>query len=225
MRKESFIVLICLLSGCSSPSSKSDISLRDSTVNTRRALHVAKKGNLDDLLYKYSDISIDTLEVFPPKTAESADYKFKGTALDSSDMSLLPFDNKRNLYGCFRFQIDSAHTGLITRCQSEYVASAVNLFVLDNLNKKIIGSYLPLADIYGDEGSGLEIKSFLFKAKSYNIRILTWRQISIMVPNKHDTTFRLTNYVDLIRWNNEKFDTLDNNLDRLMRKIEKLNQN
>lgn len=160
MRKESFTVLICLLSGCSSPSSKSDINLMDSTVSTQKDLHVAKTENLDDLLSKYSDISFDTLEVFPLEIAESTDYKFKGTALDSSDMPLLPFDNKRNLYGCFRFQIDSAHTGLITRCQSEYVASAVNLFVLDNLNKKIIGSYLALADIYGDEGSGVVIKSF-----------------------------------------------------------------
>ena len=189
-----------------------------------------ENGNLENLLTKFKEVSIDTFEVFSANDLDNTNYKFKGVELDSSDVMLLPnkmaerYSYDHGFYACFKFPIDSSRFGLIIRTPSEYDASSVKLFVLDTVSKKINDDYLELAESIGDAGYSMERRSWILKSGDSNLTFLIWQQDSEdkSVEDENDTTVVSTDYVTLTRLSKQSFDTLSNDSEKLIKKFEKL---
>jgi hypothetical protein len=181
------------------------------------------------LLNKYKSISFDTLKVFSAEDLESNTYKFKGTHLDSTDVALLPKDIAEQYYydqgffACYKFYIDTATVGLITRTPSEYVPSSIKLFILDK-RKDAIVDYTELAESFGDAGDVTEKISWLFRDKSKMINSFMWVEESHdnSVDNEKDTTVEVWNYYYLFNISNLKVDTLSKDFSGLENKFSTL---
>ncbi len=217
MKHLSNSVLIFFLLGCTGQTDKS------ATGDT--SVIAAEKETLKRFTSKFENISIDTFKVYSSDNLESG-YKFKGVKLDSIEITLLPtslverFKFDRGFYACFKFQIDSTYSGLIVRTPSEYMPSSIKLLILDNSEEQVIDSFVELAESIGDAGYSSEKKSWIFGDNKF----LLWQRDSEdrSVENENDTTTTTTDYLYLIEFNKQRFDTLNKDTSGLLKKYRKL---
>jgi hypothetical protein len=211
MKYTKYILLTIILTGCAKTSDQSEIGTYDS-----------KEKVIESLLTKFKEISVDTFEVHSSDDLESVNFPFHGVRLDSIEITTLPEEMRnsydQDFYGCYKFSIDSNHVGLIIRTPSEYVISSIKLFVLDNSSKRILESYVELAESTGDAGYTLTKTSVLFKDNlSWNYLIWQHDSEDMSVQNENDTTIRTVDYLHLLTFDNEKFDTLNSDTGQLLR--------
>ena len=211
-------VLIFFLLSCTGQTDKS------ATGDTN--VIAAGKETLKRFTSKFEHISIDTFKVYSSDNLESGNYKFKGVKLDSAEVALLPnnlierFKFDKDFYACFKFQIDSTYSGLIVRTPSEYMPSSIKLLILDNLEEKVIDSFIELAESIGDAGYSLEKKTWILDDNKFLLMQRDFEDKS--VENEKDTTTTITEYLYLIEFNNQRFDTLNKDTSRLLKKYRKI---
>jgi hypothetical protein len=162
---------------------------------------VARVSKYEHLLSKFKEISFDTLEVYSMGEEGEKNYKYNGVQLDSVDAVLFPteiakahFMDPPGLFACFKFNIDSARTGLIARTPSEYYPSSIKLFIYESV-KDTLEEFSELAEYIGDEGVVRDVNSWLFKDSSNNVQAFTWIHDSEdnSVEDENDTTISNTN--------------------------------
>lgn len=174
-----------------------------------------KESKFNNLVSKYKDISFDTLKVFSAEDLESNKYKFKGTQLDSADVSLFPntlseqYFYDHGFFACFQFAIDSDRTALITRTPSTYEPTSIKLLIFDK-QRDSITDFIELAETFGDAGDYAEKSSWLFKHESSKYKSLMWYQESHdnSVDDEKDTTIQTSNYYYLLDISKSKVDTI-----------------
>lgn len=110
----------------------------------------------------FQDISVDTLHVFS-QFDKIQNAKFEGKEIDKSFYHYFAFDEnltsnlkdnngfKENIYSCYKFKLSDSKTGLLIRTPSQYDVTAIDLFVWDNVTKRIELKET-LSDGFGDEG-------------------------------------------------------------------------
>lgn len=212
MRYTKYILLTVILIGCRTDSEKSENEATE-----------ANKKAIESLLTKLKQLSMDTVEVHSTDELEDVSFPFRGTKLDSFEISVLPDKRKDvhghglDFYGCYKFPIDSIHTGIIVRTPSEYVSSSIKLFVLENSSKQILEPSLELAESTGDAGFSLTKTSFILKGNE-KVNYLVWRHEGedMSVEDENDTTIQTWDYLHLLTFKRGTFDTLDSDMDRLM---------
>jgi hypothetical protein len=113
--------------------------------------------NAETFLKQFPKITTDDLHIYSPCDKTNGN-KFSGHLIDSSFYHYFEFDdvlisNLRNkvgnIFSCFQINLPLHKTGLLVRNPSQYSETAVDLFVWDNNNKKIVGR-IALADAFGD---------------------------------------------------------------------------
>ena len=120
-----------------------------------------------DLLAMFEEIQPDNLHVWA-KCDKPGGAKFQGKQLDTTYFPLFgsymngykqySTDPKTHitkysgsyLYACYKFNIDDSFIGLIVRGPSQYEESAIDLWICDKRNNRLIKS-IELADSFGDE--------------------------------------------------------------------------
>jgi hypothetical protein len=113
-------------------------------------------------LSAFQDISIDTLHVFSQFDANQ-NTQFQGKEIDKSFFHYFAFDEtltsnlkdnngfRQNIYSCYKFKLSDSKTGLLIRTPSQYDVTAIDLFIWDNVTKRI-ESKETLSDGFGDAG-------------------------------------------------------------------------
>ena len=152
-----------------------------------------KTSRFEQILNKYKEISFDTLNVY--STFEDPDtdsYYFRGVLFDTTELVFIPktLDHYDcTYYACYKFAIDSATTGLITRCPGEYSATVLKLFVFDQLKDSVTATYF-LADNFGDAGEVMITTSWLLNPKPEGFSFFTYYESEYQhsVENENDTT-------------------------------------
>lgn len=182
-----------------------------------------------NLLKKYKAVSIDTFKVYSSDDIEVNSFKFKGRLLDSADIMLLPeafrglSPKDSSLYACYKFELDSTRTGLITRTPSEYWPSSIKLFILDKKADTIF-NYIELAELWGDAGDVMTKTGWIIKDKQKNIQTL----LSVnethynSAEDETDSTFQSHDYYYLIDLSKRDIDTLSTDSMKLVQQFSKL---
>jgi hypothetical protein len=137
--------------------------------------------NYDDLLNFFKNIDFKLLHVYSTYDKPKGD-KFKGVLLNSTYAPI--FINaiiesgkgpKKQyidyIHACFRFKINPNYLGLIMRSQEGYDATAIDLWIFNMKEKKLVWS-LNLADAYGDENWYFK-KDAWIETKNENFIIVT----------------------------------------------------
>lgn len=180
------------------------------TEKNNRNAHTPEQVN--HLLSLYKDISFDTLKVASKTDQDASTYK--GSPMDNAAVALLPkpytsTGEPGEVYACFRFRIDAHTTGLITRVPSEYISSAVVLFLFDEKKQACLPGYIELAENFADAGDALVKTSWLMKEKektSAFIHIEENHDHSVEDPN--DTIQESWDYYYLVNIENQEADTI-----------------
>jgi len=213
MRYTISILLIVIFAACRSDSEKSRIETSE-----------PNEKAIANLLNKFREARADTLEINSTDELESEKFAFRGTRLDSFEISMLPkkmrdrfVDN--DFYGCYRFTLDSSHIGLIIRAPSWYSTSSIKLFVFENSSKQVLEPYIELAESTGDAGYSLTKRSLILK-EDEQVNYLIWQHEGedMSVEDENDTTITSNDALHLVTFNKSKFDTLDSNTERLLKK-------
>lgn len=161
-----------LLVNCTSDKPAPEGIVTDCLPPKYSSLHKLFKDTLFDSLYVTSDWRVDS-------TGFPTDFPFKGIAMDSVHVSYLPYEARYHYkwnedYGAScKFKIDSHRIALIIRIPSEYVSTAVNLFIYD-LRKDSMTITGRLADSRGDAGEASIFDSYIFQDKNKTFHILTY---------------------------------------------------
>jgi hypothetical protein len=121
------------------------------------------------LLSKFEPISFDTLKIFYGFRGEQ-NSRFKGNALDSNDLSLLPVSLRPKegalwsdrYFACFKFPVDSARTALITRTPWIYESSSLSLMVYDKNADSILYQF-EVGQDWADVSGSFTKTSWLYK--------------------------------------------------------------
>lgn len=217
MRKLLYFTILTLLSSCSHEETK------------QQQADTQKESKFKILLVKYQDISFDTLQVFSSGELENKQYRFKGTQLDSAEVSLFPpslseqYYYDHGFFACYKFSIDSIRTALITRTPSTYEPSSIKLLLFDK-QKDSITDYIELAETFGDAGDFAEKTSWLFRDEQKNYKNFMFYQRSYdnSVDDEKDTTVQTWNYYYLFDISKPKVDTISKNEQELISKFGKL---
>ena len=171
------------------------------------------------LAYFYN-IGIDTLAVEPPLDANSV---FYGKEIDSAGTMMFPeeirkeyFDNTPELFGIFKFVIDSNRLGLITRTPTKYAPVSIKLFFFD-IKKDTITNYIELANGLVDAGDYLNLNSWLFRDSSKRLQTLIWehQRHDNSVDNEKDTTVSTADYYTLLDISKPRIDTIFDRKEKL----------
>ena len=175
---------------------------------------IAYNGRFKDLFAQFFNIGLDTLEVHSP---DSVNDVYNGRAIDSLNGRLFPADVVRihteenpELFAIYKFMIDSARMGLLTRTPSDYEPSSVKLFLWDK-RKDSLTSYIELGETWGDAGDYLSKRSWLFRdTSSRHIQALIeeFQGHDNSVDNPKDTTREERYLYTLIDFNKNGLDTL-----------------
>lgn len=182
---------------------------KERPVEKTKEVRVSK---FQQLLTKYKDISFDTLEVFAAFDMDKKSYKYSGVELDSTEMMLLPEGlgslEPHSFFACYKFTIDSASIGLITRVPGEYSPTSIKLLVLDTKLDSVV-SYFELSDLSGDAGDMWQKTSWLYKNEN-SYRSLLWQELTHdhIVDDEADSTVDRTNNYYLIDFSSLKPDTI-----------------
>lgn len=217
MRKLLYFTILILLSSCSQEETK------------QQQADTQKESKFKILLVKYQEISFDTLQVFSSGELQNKQYRFKGTQLDSAEVSLFPpslseqYCYDHGFFACYKFSIDSIKTGLITRTPSTYEPSSIKLLLFDK-QKDSITDYIELAETFGDAGDFAEKTSWLFRDEQKNYKNFMFYQRSYdnSVDDEKDTTVQTWNYYYLFDISKPKVDTISKNEQELISKFGKL---
>lgn len=178
-----------------------------------------------NLLSKFKNISIDTLEVY-----SSEDYgKYKGIKIDSLDAILFPkeiveaYFLEHDLYACYKFEINSTKIGLLARTPSMYVPSSIKLFIY-NKTEDNISEYIELAESWGDAGDSMEKTSWIIKNKENGINAFIRKTESHdhRVEDENDTIVESWDNHYLIDLSKPKFDTISEDSESLTKKFKAL---
>ncbi|NIG56696.1 hypothetical protein [Chitinophaga sp. Cy-1792] len=167
---------------------------------------------IQHLLARYKKVSFDSLKVYPASDLEDAAYRFKGKALDTNDVRLLPtgdWSGDTGVFGCFRFRLDSTRWGLLTRVPSYYESTSIRIFIYDQVTKKITDG-TQLAETWGDEGDSFQQESWIYKEKTngWNICSNLSTGYDHSVNDANDTTYETKEMYYLFRINQQKVDTI-----------------
>ena len=217
MTKLLYMTLVTLLLSCAQTETKQQL------------VETTKESKFKSLLTKYKDISVDTLNVYSAEDLESNSYKFKGTQLDSADVSLFPktlseqYFYDHGFFACYKFALDTIRTALITRTPSTYEPSSVKLLIFDK-QKDSVTDFVELAETFGDAGDYAEKTSWLFKDERNKYINFMWYQESHdnSVDDEKDTTIQTWNYYYLFDISKSKVDTANKNEKELLTKFGKL---
>ena len=178
-----------------------------------------------NLLSKFKNISIDTLEVY-----SSEDYgKYRGIKMDSLDAILFPkeiaeaYFLEHDLYACYKFEINPTKIGLLARTPSMYVPSSIKLFIYNKIEDNI-SEYIELAESWGDAGDSTEKKSWIIKTKENKINALIKETESHdhSVEDENDTIVESWDKHYLIDLSTPKSDTLSKDSELLTKKFKLL---
>ncbi|HZX73722.1 MAG TPA: hypothetical protein VFE57_04825 [Cyclobacteriaceae bacterium] len=181
-----------------------DCSSSTKTVLENQSASSLAGADIETLVAKFKEISSDTFKVISSLDYNEETYRFKGVILDSAEIKLLPKEivknnqHDKNFYACYKFQMDNQHTGLIIRTPSMYTPSSLKLFVMDNSEKKILETYIELAETVVQLVEYWDKKTFIVKDKTSATTFLIWEH-----QNEDTTEIFYT-----IRFRNERFDTL-----------------
>ena len=210
MRKFFYLAILILFFSC------------DQVTTNQHVSDKQKESKFNNLIAKYQDILFDTLKIFSAEDLESNKYKFKGTQLDSADVSLFPktlseqYFYDHGFFACFQFAIDSDRTALITRTPSTYEPSSIKLMIFDKQKDSITG-FIELAETFGDAGDYAEKTSWIFKNESSKYKSLMWYQEGHdnSVDDENDTTIQTSNYYYLFDISKLKVDTISKDKEEL----------
>lgn len=147
-------VFILLLVACSGEKKEAAPETKDAAI-------------YNELLSLYEEVSgKDTIAVFSVEDPEQTNFRFKGFALDSSFVRLLPaavqHGTNDGYYACFKFSLDSSTIGLITRTPGKYVSSAICLLIFDKQKQAMIAGY-ELAEHFGESSESVDRVSKLYR--------------------------------------------------------------
>ncbi|MBO9198910.1 MULTISPECIES: hypothetical protein [Niastella] len=172
------------------------------------------KGRFKGLFAQYVNIAIDTLEVHSPDNNDSTCI---GRPIDSLNALLFPAEIAQHhssenpeLFAIYKFMIDSARVGLLTRTPSEYEPSSVKLFFFDR-RKDSLTSHIELGEIWGDAGDFLKKTSWLFRdtsSKHLQALIEEFQGHDNSVDNPQDTTTEKRYLYTLIDFTKNGLDTV-----------------
>jgi hypothetical protein len=214
MKKLFYLTCLCAVCGCGEPE---PINSKPGTQNSKH-----KKT----LAYFYN-IGIDTLEVESSTDPASV---FYGKEIDSAGAMMFPedirqrhFSDPPELFGIFKFAIDSNRLGLIARTPSDYEPSSIKLFFFD-LKKDTITNYIELGESWGDAGDYLELKSWLFRDSRKRLQTLIWEHQSSdnSVDNPKDTTISTADYYTLLDISKPRIDTILERVKKLPKQYEQM---
>jgi hypothetical protein len=189
---------------------------------------VAKKNKdskYENLLSKFKDISIDTLEVYSSENYDN----YKGIKMDSVDAILFPkeiaeeYFLEHDLYACYKFDINSTKIGLLARTPSMYVPSSIKLFFY-NKTEDNIKEYIELAESWGDAGDSMEKTSWIIQNKKNEINVLMRIRESHdhSIENENDTIVENWYYHNLINISKQKIDTISKDSKLITKKFKSL---
>lgn len=217
MRKLLFLTTLTLTCSCNQIETK------------QQQAEQPKERPFKSLLSKYKNISFDTLQIFSSGDLESNQYRYKGTPLDSADVSLFPkalseqYGYDHGFFACYQFTIDSIRTALITRTPSTYEPSSIKLLIFDK-QRDSITDYMELAETFGDAGDYAEKISWLFKDENKKYKNFMWYQESHdnSVDDEKDTTVQTWDYYYLLDISKPTIDTISKNKQELSIKFGQL---
>ncbi len=165
--KYSLVMVALIFAGCSDNAEK---------VKPVTETKMTKYSQIEKL---FKDVASDTFYVFSDWEIQNPKYLFKGTTMDSIQISLLPYELKnkytwtRDIAACYKFPIDASRIALIARLPGEYESTAIKLLVFD-LEKDSVVETIHLSDVFGDAGEVYTYRSCLFKDKEKKPLILTY---------------------------------------------------
>ncbi|MDI9365771.1 MAG: hypothetical protein QM541_12525 [Flavobacterium sp.] len=217
MRKLLYLIILFLFCNCNQTDKK--LETQDKP----------KESKYKNLLIRYKDLAIDTLEVYSSDDLESQAYKYKGTKLDTTEIRLFPrqisqeYLSADGYFACYKFSIDSNKIGLITRTPSTYASSSIKLLILDKTKDAITG-IIELAETFGDAGDVAEKNSWIFNDSNKKFKCFIWVKESHdnSVDNVNDTTIEHWNNYYLINISKNKADTISTDEKILTKKFARL---
>ena len=163
----------------------------------------------------YKDTSFNDLYIYPDTLGIDSIFVFKGRAIDTNVLNLLPGDFVGDLawsseyYGIYCFDIDSVYSGFITRIPGEYSSSDIALWLFDRKKDNVVKS-MSLASLYGDAGDYSISNSCLFfdKGKLLNVLNRLYYSYDHSVENENDSALDVSQSFLQTRWRNHNIDTL-----------------
>jgi len=179
----------------------------------------------EPLLTLFTDINIDTLEVYSPnpKKVDDTSDVMSGHTIDSINARLFPeevveqhFHDMHGLFAIYKFAIDKNRLGLLARTPSEYEPSSIKLFIL-NTSKDSITSYIELGELLGDAGDVMIKKSWLFRDSTQRLLALTYETQKYFhsADDPKDSTVDVKNYYSLFNLSTDRIDTLFDHQEKL----------
>lgn len=182
------------------------------------------KLRFTNLLSRYSDIRVDTLQVFYESGSEEKSNYF-GKQLDSSSIKLilgaLPEVNYTgNFYATYKFDIDTSYLGLITRVPSFYESTALVLLIY-NKRFDCICNHVDLAEDFGDAGDVFRRISWIFKNSNNVTKLATLEESAHYHETDNPDDTAVDRHSSFFMWNlncSPKSDTVNNKLIRFFRK-------
>ena len=163
----------------------------------------------------FNDIATDSFYVYSADITANPKYEFMGTAMDSVQVSLLPYETRssynwdHDFGACYKFPLSTNTMALIARVPAEYVSSAIKLFVFD-IEKDSIVKTINLANTFGDAGDVAVYSSYIFKDEEKRMLMLTyyWSSYDHSVYNENDTTIDYWHNYYLFNLTSNSIDTL-----------------
>jgi hypothetical protein len=214
MKKLLFLTCLCAVFSCGEPE----------RINSKPG---TKDSKHQKTLAYFFNIGIDTLKVESSTDSTSI---FYGKEIDSTGAMLFPeeirerhFSDPPQLFGIYKFAIDSNRLGLIARTPSEYEASSIKLFFFD-LKKDTITNYIELGQSWGDAGDYMELRSWLFRDSSKRLQTLIWehQRSDNSVDDPKDTTISTSDYYTLLDISKPRIDTIFERKEKLPEQYERL---
>lgn len=207
MKKLFYLTCLCAVFGCG----------QQESINSKPGTKESKYNRLFAYFY---NIGIDTLDVASPKDGDSP---FNGKEIDSAGAMLFPEDMRQRhfnqppqLFGIYKFVIDSNRLGLIARTPSEYVPSSIKLFFFD-IKKDTFTNYIELGESWGDAGDFAELNSWIFRDSSKRLQTLIWEHQGHdnSADNPKDTTVVTADYFTLLDISKPRIDTIFDRKEKL----------
>lgn len=182
-------------------------SVNDADVVVENTYHKLRKF--------YKDTTFNDLYIYPDTGTIDSLFVFKGRAIDTNVLKLLPGDFVGDLawsseyYGIYCFDLDSVYTGFITRIPGEYSSSDISLWLFDRKNDELVKS-MDLASLFGDAGDYCISNSCLFfdKGKLLNVLNKMYYSYDHSVEDENDSALDVSHSFLHTRWRNHTIDTL-----------------